>query len=83
MQGGKGRLPFAHADIGSLPSLSGPLVDDALNPELAVEFGIEALTALFNPGTFAALRAESCFVFLTDRNGIAIRMVSAIHRFSL
>ncbi len=65
------------------PSFPRLLIDDTPGSEFAVEFGVEALTTLFDVKTLTALLTKACLVFLTDGNGLSVRMLSALHRSSL
>ena len=70
-------LPASPSPYLFLPSVSGPLPDETLGPELTVELGIEAFTAVIDIEALAALPAKTRLVFLTDRNGLPVRMVAA------
>ena len=59
------------------------LPDEALSPELAVEFWIEAFTTMVNVKALAALLAESCVMFLADSNRPSSRMILTVHLFFL
>jgi len=69
---------FPHFDF-SLPPVSRQLPDQTLSSKLAVEFWIKALTAMVYVETLAALPTEAGFMFLTEGNGLSIRVDSALH----
>ena len=62
-----------------LSSLPRHLPDQALGPKPAMELRIEALAAVVDVETLAALLAESCLVLLADRNCVPVRMALTLH----
>jgi hypothetical protein len=63
----------------SLSSVPRHLPDHTLGSVLAIDFWINALAAMINVETFAALLAISRFVFLTNSARLPIRVVSTLH----
>ena len=64
------------------PSVPRHLPDEALVSELAVEFWINAFTAIINIEAPTAFLTEPGFIFLAGRNGLPVRMILALHLFS-
>ncbi len=61
------------------PAVSRHFPEDALSPEFAVEFWIDAITTEIGIETFAALLTKSSFVLLADCNRLSIRVIPAFH----
>ena len=49
--------------------------------ELAVEFRVQAFTAVIDIQAFAALLTESGFMFVADPHRLPVRMMFALHCF--
>ena len=62
-----------------LPAVPRHLPDQALSSKLTIKFRIDALAAIVDIETLAALPAKPRFVFLTNSSRLSIRMISAIH----
>lgn len=64
-----------------LPSVSRHLPNDALAPELAVEFRIDTFTTVIDVQALTAFLTEPGFMFVADANCLPVRVISAFHRF--
>jgi hypothetical protein len=63
----------------SFPPVPRHLPNHTLRSVLAIELWVNALAALINVETFAALLTKSRFVFLTNCDRLPIRVLSTLH----
>jgi hypothetical protein len=63
----------------SFPPVPRHLPNHTLSSVLAIELWVNALAALINVETFAALLTKSRFVFLTNSDRLPIRVFSTLH----
>ena len=72
-------LPCLPVDF-FLPPVPRLLPNNALRSELAIELWIDAFAAVIDVQALAALLTESGLMLVTDPNGLAVWMISALHR---